>query len=186
MKLYASTLLSVSDAFDSVACGVWHGDLDAHTGATVGLGYSHMPYIPYVCCFIFSSLDSMAAYLCTQIPVNLASFHPCTKGTPYHRSRSRIQANLLFVQFADWLEGYAKFLELNVWTSSTVVSISQDPATKIWTITIQRGNEDGTNMEERTFKVRHLVFALGWGGSTPYTPVYPGIVSTLTQLMVSL
>ena len=110
-----------------------------------------------------------------QIPAHLAGFHACTKGTP-HYNHPRIQTNCLLVQLADWLEGYAHSLELNVWTSSTVASVSQDRATKMWTIVIRRGNKDGTDTEDRTFEVPHLVFALGWGGGTPYKPTYPGMV----------
>ena len=74
-------------------------------------------------------------------------------------------------QFANWLEHYAEVLELNVWTSSTTTSVSQDPNTNKWYITVKRG-QDGI---ERKFIVNHLIFATGLGG--PKMPIYPGMVS---------
>jgi cation diffusion facilitator CzcD-associated flavoprotein CzcO len=65
-------------------------------------------------------------------------------------------------------------LELNVWTSSTTTSVSQDPITNKWYITVKRGQDsDGI---ERKFIVNHLIFATGLGG-LPKTPIYPGMVS---------
>jgi len=62
-------------------------------------------------------------------------------------------------------------LELNVWTSSTTTSVSQDPSTKKWHIAVKRG-QDGV---ERKFIVNHLIFAAGLAG-IPKTPIYPGMV----------
>jgi cation diffusion facilitator CzcD-associated flavoprotein CzcO len=75
-------------------------------------------------------------------------------------------------QLANWLEHYAEALELNVWTSSTTTSVSQDPNTNKWYITVKRGQEG----IERKFIVNHLIFATGLSG-LPKTPIYPGIVS---------
>lgn len=50
-----------------------------------------------------------------------------------------------------WLESYAQILDLNVWTSSTVLRASQDPASKKWTVVVRRA--DAT---ERVFRVNHL------------------------------
>ena len=69
------------------------------------------------------------------------------------------------------MESYAHALELDVWTSSTVTSASQDPETKKWTVEIER-----TNGEPRSFVVNHLVFAVGFGGGTPNVPQIPGAV----------
>jgi cation diffusion facilitator CzcD-associated flavoprotein CzcO len=74
-------------------------------------------------------------------------------------------------QLANWLEHYAEVLELNVWTSSTTMSVSQDPNTNKWHITVRRG-QDGI---ERKFTVNHLIFATGLGIGK--TPIYPGMVS---------
>jgi cation diffusion facilitator CzcD-associated flavoprotein CzcO len=62
-------------------------------------------------------------------------------------------------------------LELNVWTSSTTTSVSQNPNTNKWHITVKRGQDD----TERKFIVNHLIFATGLAG-LPNTPIYPGMV----------
>ena len=60
-----------------------------------------------------------------------------------------------------------------MWTSSTTTSVSQDPKTNKWHITVKR---NGTLVVERKFIVNHLIFATGFGG-IPKTPTYPGMVS---------
>lgn len=78
------------------------------------------------------------------------------------------------LKLANWLESYASSLELNVWTSSTVISATPDASGTKWTVTIKRPNG------ERVFKeVRHVVFATGLGGGDEglKLPVYPGVVS---------
>ncbi|KAH7907304.1 hypothetical protein BJ138DRAFT_1214828 [Hygrophoropsis aurantiaca] len=74
-------------------------------------------------------------------------------------------------KLADWLEGYAKFLELSVWTASTITKTSWDEKTKTWTVEISRGGH-GT----RTLSVKHLVFATGFGGRA-VVPDIPGKTS---------
>jgi hypothetical protein len=51
---------------------------------------------------------------------------------------------------AEWLESYAKTLELNVWTSSTVLGAKQDTNNE-WIVRVQR--PDGSI---RVFHVNHL------------------------------
>ena len=74
-------------------------------------------------------------------------------------------------QLANWLEFYADALELNIWTSSTVTAATQDPETKIWSVTVKKA--DGS---ERIFKVKHVVLAIGFKGGLPYIPEIPGMV----------
>jgi cation diffusion facilitator CzcD-associated flavoprotein CzcO len=75
------------------------------------------------------------------------------------------------LKLANWLEFYADSLELNVWTSSTVLSAKQDTSSKAWTVRVRlpRGNE-------RELVVNHVVFAVGIGGGIPNIPEYPGTV----------
>ncbi|KAF9237574.1 FAD/NAD(P)-binding domain-containing protein [Melanogaster broomeanus] len=75
------------------------------------------------------------------------------------------------LKLADWLESYAHSLELNVWTSATVVSIMKETGDsgKRWSVRVERG--DG---RKRTFKVNHVVFALGFGSGVPRIPDIPG------------
>ena len=74
------------------------------------------------------------------------------------------------LQIGDWLEHYAEVMELNVWTSSTVTNSTQDPITKLWSVTVKQRNG-----KERVFKVKHLILALGYKGEW-YIPSFPGKV----------
>lgn len=62
-------------------------------------------------------------------------------------------------KIADWLEHYAGAFDLNVWTSSRLVSGDYDDAAGVWTVVVRR--EDGT---ERTLRPQHLVMATGITG----------------------
>jgi len=68
------------------------------------------------------------------------------------------------------LEGYAKFLELNVWTASTIKKSSWNDTTKTWTVEVNREGK-----ETRTLTVKHLVFATGLD-ARPKVPDIPGKV----------
>ena len=74
-------------------------------------------------------------------------------------------------QMANWLEHYAEAMELNVWTSSTVINSTQDPVTKIWSATVKQRNG-----KDRIFKVNHIVLAVGFKGGQAYIPSFPGKV----------
>lgn len=80
---------------------------------------------------------------------------------------------------ADWLEFYARSMELNVWTSSQVLGVLQSKTNKSlktgklqWDVTVKRS--DGT---ERVLHVDHVVFALGLGSGAAYMPEIPNKVS---------
>jgi len=62
-------------------------------------------------------------------------------------------------------------MEINTWTSTTVLSASQDSKTKTWTVKVKKA--DGT---ERVFHVNHVVLATGFKGGKGYVPTYPGMV----------
>ena len=62
-------------------------------------------------------------------------------------------------------------MEINTWTSTTVLSALQDPKTKSWTVNVKKA--DGT---ERVFHVNHVVLATGFKGGKGYVPTYPGTV----------
>ncbi|OAX42249.1 FAD/NAD(P)-binding domain-containing protein [Rhizopogon vinicolor AM-OR11-026] len=71
-------------------------------------------------------------------------------------------------KLGDWFEGYARFLDLNVWTSSSIMETVWDETAKSWNVVIDRG---GTL---RRLKIKHVVLASGPGGSIPRTPDIPG------------
>ncbi|KZW00706.1 hypothetical protein EXIGLDRAFT_695199 [Exidia glandulosa HHB12029] len=72
-------------------------------------------------------------------------------------------------KLADWLESYAKSLDLNVWTSSTISSTEWDESAKRWNVTVVRGKD-----EPRVLHPRHVVVAIGLAGGVPYIPEIPG------------
>jgi cation diffusion facilitator CzcD-associated flavoprotein CzcO len=70
-------------------------------------------------------------------------------------------------------------MELNVWTSTTVLHASQNPENKKWSVLVRRPDNS-----ERTLTVNHLVFATGFRGGRPNIPVYPGTVCILLFLII--
>lgn len=72
------------------------------------------------------------------------------------------------LKFADWLDCYARSLDLNVWTSARVCAVEPSTRGKRWTVKIVRG--DGT---ERQFNMNHVVFATGLFGGAPKLPDVP-------------
>ena len=71
-------------------------------------------------------------------------------------------------KIGDWLEMYAKVMELNYWTSSAVNSAAFDESSKTWSVEVDR---DG---EAVTLRPRQLVFATGMSGK-PNLPELPGM-----------
>ncbi|KAH7918208.1 FAD/NAD(P)-binding domain-containing protein [Leucogyrophana mollusca] len=83
------------------------------------------------------------------------------------------------VKLGDWFESYAHSLELNVWTSATVTSVTPG-STKRWRAVVKR--QDG---RERVFEADHVIFALGLGGSVPNMPKFPGMDEFKGQILHS-
>lgn len=69
-------------------------------------------------------------------------------------------------KIGDWLEMYAKVMELNYWGSTTARSASYDEAAGEWTVVVER---DG---EEITLRPKQLVLATGMSGK-PNVPRFP-------------
>jgi putative flavoprotein involved in K+ transport len=61
-------------------------------------------------------------------------------------------------KIGDWLEMYAKVMELNYWTSTTAKSAKFDERTKEWAVVVER---DG---KEIVLRPKQLVFATGMSG----------------------
>ncbi|KAJ7250746.1 hypothetical protein C8J57DRAFT_679664 [Mycena rebaudengoi] len=72
------------------------------------------------------------------------------------------------LKIGNWLESYADALELDVWTSSTVLSARKD-SSDMWTVVVDHAGK------ERVFTVKHLVFATGLGAGVPKFSSYPGM-----------
>ncbi|MDT7708737.1 MAG: putative flavoprotein involved in transport, partial [Pseudonocardiales bacterium] len=69
-------------------------------------------------------------------------------------------------KIGDWLEMYAKVMELNYWGSTTCTEATYDGSE--WTVVVDRAGE------QVTLKPRHLVLALGVSGK-PNVPSFPGM-----------
>lgn len=81
----------------------------------------------------------------------------------------------------DWVEFYAHAMDVNVWTSTEFVSGNWDEASKTWAARVRRA--DGS---ERTFQVKHIVFANGGIVGTPKHPDFPGLATFKGQVMHSV
>ncbi|KAH8777609.1 dimethylaniline monooxygenase (N-oxide forming) [Diaporthe sp. PMI_573] len=66
-------------------------------------------------------------------------------------------------KLAEFFEAYAKLLELNVWTKTTVESGSWDGSQKRWTVTVRRSLPDGST-ETRTLHPKHIIQSTGHSG----------------------
>jgi putative flavoprotein involved in K+ transport len=71
-------------------------------------------------------------------------------------------------KIGDWLEMYAKVMELNYWGSTTAKKASWDEAKQEWAVSVER---DG---KEIVLRPKHLVFATGMS-SKPYQPHFEGM-----------
>jgi len=72
---------------------------------------------------------------------------------------------------ADWLESYAKVMELDIWTSSTVTSAEKD-ASGAWIVNLTRILPDRTE-SKRVLRPTHLVLATGLGAGAINVPKFP-------------
>ena len=70
-------------------------------------------------------------------------------------------------KLGDWLEMYAKVMELNYWTSSECRSARFDATAKEWTVVVDRAGE------QVTLRPKQLVLATGMSG-VPEIPRFPG------------
>ncbi|GAB1318037.1 Putative flavin-containing protein [Madurella fahalii] len=77
-------------------------------------------------------------------------------------------------KMADWLEFYARTLDLNVWTSTSLVSQKWDGAKNQWTVVIERVRGDNGQTETRTLHAKHIVLATGHSGKANM-PIIPGM-----------
>lgn len=73
-------------------------------------------------------------------------------------------------KLADWLDYYAKAMELRIWTSTEFTGGEYDEDAGAWTVSVTRG--DGT---DRVLRPRHLVLAVGVVSGTPNMPELPGL-----------
>ncbi|SKA39922.1 putative flavoprotein involved in K+ transport [Enhydrobacter aerosaccus] len=70
-------------------------------------------------------------------------------------------------KMGDWLEAYAKIMELDIWNSTACKSAAWDEVRSEWTVEVDRAGESFT------LKPKHLVLATGMSGF-PQVPRFPG------------
>lgn len=73
-------------------------------------------------------------------------------------------------KLAGWLEAYAEFMELNVWTSCEFVAARPDQQGGRWAARVRRGSG-----EERELLVSHVVLATGSVSGVPNIPQLSGL-----------
>jgi cation diffusion facilitator CzcD-associated flavoprotein CzcO len=82
--------------------------------------------------------------------------------------------------WADWIEAYAKLMQLNIWMETELVSGTFHESRGEWEVDLRRG--DGST---RTMRPKHLVLATGGIGMTPRPFVYKGSESFKGKLIHS-
>ncbi|KAJ7648039.1 hypothetical protein FB45DRAFT_1052413 [Roridomyces roridus] len=82
------------------------------------------------------------------------------------------------MKLGDWLESYAKAMELDIWTSSVVLSARKNDS-GTWDVVVERQGK------ELTLTVKHLVFAMGIGAGEGHMPEYPGMDRFKGQILHS-
>ena len=71
-------------------------------------------------------------------------------------------------KLGDWLEMYARVMELDCWNSTSCRAASYDAADAVWTVQVERAGRTVT------LRPRHLVLATGMAG-VPRLPSFPGM-----------
>lgn len=71
---------------------------------------------------------------------------------------------------ADWLEIYAQYFDLNIWSSTSFEGAVRDEENDRWSVTVTRG--DGTRRE---LHPQHVILATGGIGGKPNIPSLPGL-----------
>ncbi|KAF9269691.1 FAD/NAD(P)-binding domain-containing protein [Marasmius fiardii PR-910] len=85
------------------------------------------------------------------------------------------------VKLAGWLESYAEFMELNVWTSATVTNATHKTSANCWQVTVRFA--DGG---ERVFQqIKHFILCPGPAAGVPNMPSYPGMETFKGQILHS-
>jgi putative flavoprotein involved in K+ transport len=83
-------------------------------------------------------------------------------------------------QWADWLDCYAKLMNLNFWGSTEALGASFDETTRTWEVRLKLA--DGT---ERVMRPRHVVMAVGGAGGRPRIPELAGLADFQGEVLHS-
>lgn len=69
--------------------------------------------------------------------------------------------------FADWLEAFVRFMKIDLWTSSPVLTAEYEPEAETWNVVVDNAGV------RRTLRTKHLVLSTGLNGN-PVIPEIPG------------
>jgi cation diffusion facilitator CzcD-associated flavoprotein CzcO len=120
-----------------------------------------MPYMPSVPLLYSGSYWLTNDY---RFPPTWPTYTPALK---VNSSRQKDDAFTDVLQMANWLETYAKSLDLPIWMSSAVTHAEYDEETELWNVTVKC-----EHLPERIFRVRHFVLATGILGGKPKIPKF--------------
>jgi len=73
-------------------------------------------------------------------------------------------------RWADWLDSYARLMNLNFWGSTEALDASFDETGRTWAVRLRQS--DGS---QRTMHPKHVVLAVGGVGGQPRIPELPGL-----------
>jgi cation diffusion facilitator CzcD-associated flavoprotein CzcO len=86
------------------------------------------------------------------------AYLPFPKNWPKYSSKDKL---------ADWLEAYAKIMELNIWLSTKIQTAKYDDAKMGWTVHLTRAGN------ELVLRPKHIIWCGGLAG-VPKMPNFPG------------
>lgn len=112
-----------------------------------------------------------ALYLHNPIEMNAFPFLPFPPHYPQYLPKDLI---------AEWLDIYARYMDLTVWTGTEFVQGDYDSTTNRWNAVVR--SSDGT---ERALRPRHIVWATGGIGGKPFVPALDGIEAFAGKVMHS-
>jgi cation diffusion facilitator CzcD-associated flavoprotein CzcO len=112
-----------------------------------------------------------ALYLHNPVEMNGFPFLPFPSHYPEYLPKDLI---------GEWLDLYARYMDLNVWTGTEFISARYDTVNARWNALVRR--PDGT---ERELHPRHVVLATGGIGGKPSIPKLPGLDSFAGKVMHS-
>ena len=100
----------------------------------------------------------------------LKRFVSILNGRSFRARFAHTSAQLSMQECYLWLEAYAEFMELNVWTSTRLIGADYDADARTW-----RARLRTTDGDEKAITAAHLVMATGSVAGAPVVPTLPGL-----------
>ncbi|CAG8980227.1 hypothetical protein HYALB_00013399 [Hymenoscyphus albidus] len=80
-------------------------------------------------------------------------------------------------KLADWLEGYAKFMDLTIWCETTIEKSTWDDVKKEWTVNLTTTGVQNGSSKNTVIHPHHIVMATGHSGEPNFPSHITGINS---------